>query len=210
MATRLIRSPQAKRVAVLAWCVVLGCGAAGAAVPLGEALPDQTVEPPALELRAAPAAPSTNPIRNSEIRSGNPLWSIPLSALVETRNRPIFSPSRRPIPAAVTNVPAPPPPPTQSPPPPDEPLSLTLVGTISNGTEGIAIVMEPSSRDILRLRLGEAYRGWTLSAVRGREATLEKGSAVQSLALPTPEEAATNPALPGGYVPNEPTGEVYN
>src|ERR1041385_3182930 len=33
--------------------------------------------------------------------SGNPLWSIPLSALTATQERPVFSASRRPPPRAV-------------------------------------------------------------------------------------------------------------
>ena len=40
--------------------------------------------------------------------SGNPLWAIPLRALTVTRDRPIFSPSRRPPAAAVIAAPAPP------------------------------------------------------------------------------------------------------
>ena len=33
--------------------------------------------------------------------SGNPLWSVPLSVLTATRERPVFSASRRPMPPAV-------------------------------------------------------------------------------------------------------------
>src|SRR5882757_2196373 len=37
--------------------------------------------------------------------SGNPLWSIPLSVLTATQERPIFSASRRPPPRAVASPP---------------------------------------------------------------------------------------------------------
>src|SRR5262245_1587560 len=64
----------------------------------------------------------------------NPLWAVTLTSLSVTRERPIFSPSRRPPqpPAIAAPPPAKPPPP---PPPakaaePERP-SLTLVGTIA-------------------------------------------------------------------------------
>src|SRR6202167_5277676 len=41
----------------------------------------------------APAVPARTP-------SANPLWGVPLNQLSGTRDRPIFSPSRRPPPAA--------------------------------------------------------------------------------------------------------------
>jgi hypothetical protein len=65
---------------------------------------------------------------------------------------------------------------------------LTLIGTISAGADGVAVVIETNSSEIVRLRRGEAYRGWILSAVRSREATFEKGSAVQTFTLPTPDQ----------------------
>jgi general secretion pathway protein N len=52
--------------------------------------------------------------------SANPLWAIPLSALTATRNRPLFTPSRRPPEPVVASAPAagaraPPPPPPAAP-----------------------------------------------------------------------------------------------
>ena len=43
--------------------------------------------------------------------SGNPLWAIPIKDLSETRDRPIFTPSRRPPPPPVVEKPYTPPPP---------------------------------------------------------------------------------------------------
>jgi hypothetical protein len=54
---------------------------------------------------------------------GNPLWGIPISSLSATRERPIFSASRRP-PAPMPVAEAPPPPPAEPEHPP-----FTLVGT---------------------------------------------------------------------------------
>src|SRR5262245_36583139 len=60
---------------------------------------------------------------------GNPLWAVPMRELSATRDRPIFSPSRRPAsPPAVVQAPPqlPPPPPLK--PKPDHPR-LTILGT---------------------------------------------------------------------------------
>src|SRR5215813_8008992 len=56
---------------------------------------------------------------------GNPLWSIPVKTLAATRDRPIFSPSRRPPPAPVIAAPQVLPAPVSKPAAPESsPLSL--------------------------------------------------------------------------------------
>src|SRR5271156_5599898 len=60
--------------------------------------------------------------------SANPLWAIPLAILSNTRERPIFSSSRRPPPPAAVSVPANAPPAPK--PAPVEHPKLSLVGTI--------------------------------------------------------------------------------
>ena len=82
---------------------------------------------------AAPAAPARVP-------SANPLWAVPLSQLPDTRERPIFSPSRRPPPlaAAANAVPVKPPPPKTVLRPPQ----LSLVGTIAGQDESFGIFLD--------------------------------------------------------------------
>jgi general secretion pathway protein N len=128
---------------------------------------------------------------------GNPLWSVPLKNLNATRERPIFLPSRRAPAPAVAG--APPPPPVVAPPPPAEPdrPGLALVGAVSGENEGIAVFMEESTRDIVRLRTGENHAGWILRSVRAREATLEKGPETAILALPDPLAPPGAPGVPG-------------
>jgi hypothetical protein len=118
--------------------------------------------------------------------SANPLWAIPLSKLSGTRERPIFSPSRRPPPPAVAVVPdvAPPPPPPPSRTP--EPPPVSLVGTIAGGDESFAIFVDQSTKTPLRLKVGEDYQGWKLRTIQGREATLEKDQQAAVLTLPPP------------------------
>jgi general secretion pathway protein N len=126
--------------------------------------------------------------RDRELR-GNPLWGIPLRSLTVTRERPLFTPSRRPPAPAVAG-----PPPVEAPPPPPPPSGpdrpqLTLVGAISGETDGIAIFLDETTRDIVRLRTGESHpSGWTLRSVKGREAALVKDEETVILVLPAPTD----------------------
>jgi general secretion pathway protein N len=119
----------------------------------------------------------------NEAPAGNPLWAIPIKALSATRERPIFSPSRRPPAPAVAAAPYAPPPQPAKPAEPDRP-QLSLVGTIAGDTEGFGIFLDRSANTVLRLKTGEAHKGWILREVRGRETVLEKGDRTVTLALP--------------------------
>src|SRR5215813_3236065 len=131
---------------------------------------------------------------------GNPLWSIPAKALTATRERPIFSPSRRPPPAPIIAAPYVPPPPTSKPAEPERPL-LTLVGTVTGEHEAFGIFLDQTANKIVRLRLGDDHGGWTLRQVRGREVMLQKHDEIVFLALPPP---GTKPAVAGTQVADEP------
>ena len=126
--------------------------------------------------------------------SPNPLWEIPLASLSITRERPIFSPSRRPPPPVVAAVPPPSPPP----PPPkaarDERPQLSLVGTVAGEEESIGIFVDHMTKAALRLKIGEDYQGWKLRAVHGREVTLERDQRTTVLSLPQPGAGALSSA----------------
>src|SRR5205085_10790813 len=122
---------------------------------------------PELRSVVAPSAPANR--RQARAPSGNPLWAVPLSLLSATRERPIFSASRRPPPAPVAGVPvveAPPPPVAQQGPIPPQ---LALLGTVANGNEGIGVFLDRATNNIVRLRTGAGHAGWILHAVRVRE-----------------------------------------
>jgi hypothetical protein len=140
--------------------------------------------------------------------SGNPLWAIPIKALSETRDRPIFTPSRRPPPPPVVEKPyTPPPPPPVATKPPPEPLALSLLGTIAGDNDGVALFMEKGSQEVVRLRTGESHQGWVLRSVQGRQAMLEKGDRKETITLPTPGDTAAAggpPGAPGGAPPGAP------
>ena len=117
--------------------------------------------------------------------SGNPLWAIPLTALSSTRQRPIFSPSRRPPPEVALAPMVKPVAVTPKRTEPERP-KLTLVGTIASDHERFGIFLDQSTKAALRLRTGDDYQGWRLRSVQGREATLEKDQEAVILELPQP------------------------
>jgi general secretion pathway protein N len=124
----------------------------------------------------------------------NPLWGIPISLLSATRERPLFSASRHP--------PAPPPPPmpiAEAPPPPPaapKPPPFTLIGTAVGTPRNVALVLDQTTKSLVRLHVGEAASGWYLRSVDARAMTLEKNSRVVSVSLPAPGAAAHATSAP--------------
>jgi hypothetical protein len=141
------------------------------------------------------AAPATEPVTSVRVLpppvtegplSANPLWAIPLKRLSATRDRPIFSPSRRPAPPVIASEPASAPP---APPPRKkevEPPPLSLVGTIASDEESFGIFLDHATKEALRLKVGEDYQGWKLRDIHGRQVTMEKGQQAAVLTLPPP------------------------
>jgi hypothetical protein len=146
------------------------------------------VVPPVTAVRVV-APPTAAPERTL---SANPLWAIPLTQLSTTRDRPIFSPSRRPPPAAVESAVVKAPAVRKREP---EVPQLALVGTIASNEEGFGIFLDQSTKGALRLKVGEDFQGWKLRAIRGREVTMEKDQRAAVLTLPPP-----GAAQPGGEV----------
>ncbi len=151
------------------------------------------------------AAPSADAALERPAPGGNPLWALPLKQLSITRERPIFSPSRRPPPPATPTYVAPVAARTpQKPKEPDRP-SITLLGTILGSSESIGIFLNPATRDIVRLRLGEDHEGWALRSVKTREVTLVKDRERVVLELPPPgDQAAMTDLMPPPEPPRPP------
>ena len=186
-------------VACVATCGIVGIVFA-ARLPADLDLTDRGLESSPVDITAdttrhkgdsAPAMP-----RSEHINSGNPLWALPLSSLASTRDRPIFSPSRRPPPPVIAaphlapvNLPVP------KRPEPDHPL-LTLLGTIAGETEGIGIFINEIDKTPLRLKTGQDHDGWVLRTVRGRDAIFEKDNRGATLSLP-PRGSAESAAAAG-------------
>jgi hypothetical protein len=121
---------------------------------------------------------------------GNSLSRIPLSSLSATRERPLFSASRRPpppSPASPASIAK------SSPPAEPERPPLTLQGTAIGKPRDIALVLDEATKGSVRLRVGEAAEGWRLRSVDRRAATFEKDSRTVVLSFPAPAAAPISP-----------------
>ena len=135
-------------------------------------------------LSGAPRAPDPG----ASARAGNPLWTIPLSALSVTRDRPLFSASRRP---PIVDLPIVAPAQKQealAPPLPERPL-LKLVGTIVSRKASVAMLQGANTEAISRLRIGQENEGWRVQGIGFRSIVVEKGAQSVELGLPRPSGA---------------------
>src|SRR5262249_28882248 len=114
----------AKLALALAAMAGLGAWAFAATPPPNLDAHESALNPGGLDTPDRPAVPLAQ-----QGPTGNPLWGIPLRVLTATRERPLFSPSRRPPAPPAVAAPAPPPPVVAAKAPePDHP-PLTIVGT---------------------------------------------------------------------------------
>ncbi len=178
-------------------CAALGAaGALAATSSRVDVLSDDAPGNPAETIDVGTMRPIARPAQQSPgkpVPRGNPLWSVPLSALTATQERPIFSAMRRPPPRAVAALPveespAPPPKVVEAPPP------LLLVGAVVGEGDAIAILVNRLDQKVVRLRQGESLGGWSLTSVQPREVTFKQGERSEVLALQRMEAAAAAPA----------------
>ncbi len=101
-------------------------------------------------------APTTSP--------ASPLAAYPLDRLSATRERPLFSPSRRP--------PAPPPAPIIAAAPPPPPPKLILFGDVMDADDAHAIVGTGTADKTRRVRIGDDIGGWKVTQIEGRKLVL--------------------------------------
>jgi general secretion pathway protein N len=166
-------------------------------------VPDSIGGPPIDQVDIGSLKPIPRPVRDATkpLPSGNPLWSVPLSVLTATQERPIFSASRRPPPRAVV---APPVDQVVARPPqkaaePERP-SLALIGAVVGDSDAIAVFLDQINQKMIRLRQGETHAGWVLSSVLPREVTLKKADQTEVLALQRPDGPAPGGPAGGGPV----------
>jgi general secretion pathway protein N len=172
-------------------CVIVGIGAFSVNESIGQTLREKAAGESGPNSEQLPPAPKDAGARQPP-PGGNPLWGIPIRALDATRERPIFSVSRRPPmpPVVAQRVTAAPPPP--KPAEPEQPL-LTLVGTAIGNTKNVAVVLDRTKKTLVRLHVGEAVAGWILRSVDSRAMTVEKNSQTVTMALPAPGSVPANP-----------------
>jgi len=165
----------------------------GAIVSFSEMMPDAQAS--LLDAAVKIGAPVASP--EPPALAGNPLWALPLEQLATTRERPIFSPSRRPAaPPTLTHV-APVAVPLPAKPPAVERPAVSLIGTVIGTNVRLALFFEAATHKVVRLRVGQEHEGWVLSRVKEREVTLVKG-AEQTLVfgLPPPGEMTATSSPP--------------
>ena len=137
----------------------------------------------------------------------SPLAAQPLDRLSATRERPLFSPTRRPPPRPppVVVAPEPPPPP---PPPPD----VALFGIVMDGDEVHAVVRAGPAAKITRVRVGDDIGGWKVAQIDGRRLILSlddriatflmfAGNSANGAPRTGPEAPAANTQSPGQTQP---------
>jgi general secretion pathway protein N len=180
-------------------CAVLGVAETPAATSSRmDILSDDAASSPAESVDVGAVRPIARPAQaaSKPVPRGNPLWSVPLSALTVTQERPIFSAMRRPPPRAVAASPVeeahvPPPKPV------DAPAPLMLVGAVVGEGDAIAILVNRTDQKVVRLRQGESLGGWSLTSVQPREVTLKQGDRSEVLALQRTEPPTPAPPPPG-------------
>ena len=146
--------------------------------------PDMSSTPPKPEATSAPTpGPAATP--------GNPLWSIPLHALSTTRERPLFSPSRRPPVPVIAATPAPVVPRLSIAIKPAEPERppLALIGTVVSAEERVAILFNLTTRRAKQVSEGAEESGWRVRLVSARSVVMEKDDRSVTLDLSKPGAA---------------------
>jgi general secretion pathway protein N len=162
---------------------------------------DQIDQPPASALEGAspvntfaPAAAPPTSRRTNPATAANPLWAVPLRTLTATRERPLFSPSRRPPTPVIAAAPAPAPRPMPvalRPAPPEEPPFL-LLGTIVSEDQKFAFLFNTNTKLVKRVKEGEQEDGWRVVVVDFRSSVVQKDERTVTLGLPKPGDTKPN------------------
>lgn len=115
----------------------------------------QPVPPAALALAAQP-----------------PQWEPPdPAALNATRERPLFSPQRRPPPVAAAAA------------QPTRPFNAALLGVVVDGDRRIALVQRPGAK-AERLEVGQIFDGWTVDSIESRRLVVSSNGQRRELDFP--------------------------
>ena len=130
---------------------------------------------------------------------------ISLDDLSETRDRPLFSPSRRPRVNRLQTAVAPPlpPPPPQAPTPAP---NLTLLGTFESPTEVGATVQIPPNDKPMIVRYGTYINGWRVINISHHRLVLALQDRTAVFTMFNPPNTS-NPETSGG---SPPAGQQYH
>jgi hypothetical protein len=146
----------------------------------------------AAETLVARAGGDASVLQRPQPGQSNPLWAIPF---------PLFSPTRRPPPPVVAEAPKVSAPVSAPPPAPPEMPQVTLVGAVHGAGLDLAVLVDETDKSLVRLRVGQSVRGWTVHGLDARAAMIEKAQQQVKLELPTRSvEAAARAPTPAETV----------
>jgi hypothetical protein len=139
--------------------------------------------------------------------SGNPVAKVPLDRLSDTRNRPVFSRSRRP--------PAPPAPaaiaarvePASQPLPLPSPPGVALFGIVVGPQGARAYIATGAADRIIGVRPGDDVSGWTVTAITQSNLVLSRAERSATFTLFSPDNA-TRTAPQATRTADPPPGRV--
>lgn len=106
-----------------------------------------------------------------------------LQGLAATRERPLFSPTRRPPPPPPPKIVAEAPVEAAPPPEPEKPPPFVLAGVVTGSALTLAMLQNRDTAEIARVRRGDAVLGWTVTEVGSRHVVLERDGRSVRLAL---------------------------
>jgi len=155
-------------IAILAYCCIVGCAAQVCA---------QSSDQPTATI-------------------ANPLEAQPLDRLSATRDRPLFSPTRR-------TTPPPPPPPPEQPPVAvvPQPPNLTLSGIVMDD-EGARAIIHSSATKADRVQVGDDIGGWKVVQIDGRHLVLSLDGRLATFTLFSNESTQQLPRESDGRAGN--------
>jgi general secretion pathway protein N len=135
----------------------------------------------AVRALAADPAPQPQPVGETHgaEASVSPLAAQALERLSATRERPLFSPSRRP--------PAPPPALPSAPPPPPAPPDVALLAVVMDGEQARAIIR--TGPKIMRVQIGDDIDGWKVGQIEARQLVLSLNERTAKFAMFTGNRA---------------------
>jgi hypothetical protein len=144
---------------------------------------------------SVPAQPS----EQSTATLANPLEAQSLDRLSATRERPLFSPTRRPIPPS-------PPPPSEAAPIAvvPQPPNVQLFGIVVDD-EGARAIVRSSNEKVDRVQIGDDVGGWKVSQIEGRRLVLSLDGRIATFTLfsnDNGQQAPRDAEVQAGHVTN--------
>jgi hypothetical protein len=138
------------------------------------------------EARAADVRPQETV--KPELAIANPVAALALTSLSATRDRPLFSSSRRPPPAPFVRLIEPPPVPPVA---PASPPSIALIGVIMEANGSFAVVRagtqagtnQAAANKSIRVRIGDQIDGWMVTQIADLQLVLSRDGRVANFSM---------------------------